>query len=93
MYVESIELLTAAINNNNQIEVLYNVIARNDGVEVARRREGMVWQPTQLAQMNADTISGNLPQVQTLAATFWTPAVVAAYQAAQAAAEAARNSA
>jgi hypothetical protein len=89
MYTEKIELQTAAINETKQIEVVYFVIGLNDGIEVSRRREGMVWQPG--SNLAADTVSGTLSEVQSLANTFWTPEVIAAYQAAQAATESARN--
>jgi hypothetical protein len=91
MYTEEIEIITAAINNCNQIEVLYRVIGKNNETEVMRRQEGRVWQPTETELMLADTLSGNHPTVQTLVNAFWTAEVIAAYQAAQAAAEAARN--
>jgi hypothetical protein len=84
MYTENIEIITTAINNCNQIEVLYQVIGMNGEVEVMRRQEGRVWKPTEKELMATDTLSGNHPMVQKLANAFWTAEVIAAYQAAQA---------
>lgn len=84
MYIEEIELITAGINNTQEIEVLYTLIGKNDGVEVMRRREGRVWKPTEKALMDSDVLSGSLAQVKTLANTFWSAEVISAYQATEA---------
>lgn len=72
-------MIDLRVNNTNQIETLYYVVGKNDGVEVFRRREGRVWSPTD--DIASDTLSGAHPDVKKLAATYWNPAVVTAYAA------------
>ena len=81
MYTEEIELQIAEINESKQIEVRYFIVGKNNDIEVSRRSEGMVWQPS--SNPPVDTLSWTLLEVKLLVEMFWTPEVIAAYQAAQ----------
>ena len=59
---------------NQTIQVRTTTVVEEDGVELARNHTRHVVHP-------GDDVSGEVQEVQTIAAALWTPEVIAAYQA------------
>ena len=59
---------------NQTIQIRTTTVVEEDGVELARNHTRHVVHP-------GDDVSGEVQEVQTIAAALWTPEVIAAYQA------------
>ena len=59
---------------NQVIQIRPTTVVEEDGVELARNHTRHVVHP-------GDDVSGEVQEVQTIAAALWTPEVIAAYQA------------
>ena len=59
---------------NQTIQIRTTTVVEEDGVELARNHTRHVVHP-------GDDVSGEVQEVQDIAAALWTPEVIAAYQA------------